>query len=77
MKDIQGLSVNVNAMNNAIRIAIEKGGYEIHEGVAQDAMNGAAYAIDSVVLNPKFWQALGKALGWDRTCVALQENGNN
>lgn len=48
-------------MNNAIKLAIEKGGFLIHDGVAFDAMQGATYAKQFVVLNPLFWQALGKA----------------
>lgn len=50
-------------MNEAIKLAIEKGRY-IFRGVKH---NNFDYKRDTVVLDPLFWQALGKALGWIET----------
>jgi hypothetical protein len=42
-------------MNDAIKLAIEKGGYE----------NKPIWITESdIILDPLFWQALSKALGW-------------
>lgn len=38
-------------MNEAIKLAIEKGGYKLEKKVP--------------INDPLFWQALGKALGWE------------
>jgi hypothetical protein len=46
-------------MNEAIKLAIEKGGYEISDQKYAKLMSFPN------VLDPLFWQALGKALGWD------------
>lgn len=58
-------------MNKAIKLAIEKGGYKYGHGVDGDyETDGWSYqeiideARDKVILDPLFWQALGKALGW-------------
>jgi hypothetical protein len=55
-------------MNEAIRIAIEKGGYKV--GGEQYAVNLGVYIKDlqtgtraRIVLDPEFWFALGKGLG--------------
>lgn len=54
-------------MNEAIKLAIEKGGYEYDE--AKHNHTG-----DIALTNdPLFWQALGKALRWEKTftvCLA-------
>lgn len=59
-------------MEQAIRLAIEKGGYDINSlglyksgdtfetWLRLDADNDK----DGIVLDPLFWQALGRALGW-------------
>jgi predicted amidophosphoribosyltransferase len=51
-------------MNEAIKLAIEKGGYEIHNfrigGEHIDRKED-----EQIILDPLFWQALGKALGWE------------
>lgn len=70
-------------MNEAIKLAIEKGGYEpqvenklslylMSNGEIADIENHEMYAVEDVIdtkaflLDPQFWQALGKALGWNR-----------
>lgn len=57
-------------MNEAIKLAIEKGGYpaqwdELY-GQAVFSDNDGGYFANNykMVLDPLFWQALGKALGW-------------
>lgn len=50
-------------MNEAIKLAIEKGGY--FTKIAEYDW-GLYDAINDFVLDPLFWQALGKALGWTR-----------
>lgn len=64
-------------MNNAIKLAIEKGGYKYGHGVDGDyETDGWSYqeiideARDKVILDPLFWQALGKALGWGTTTAS-------
>jgi hypothetical protein len=71
-------------MNEAIKLAIEKGGYEIDNikpfskvTVGQDPVIKQRYNVqehngcwewthkNDLVSDPLFWQALGKALGWD------------
>lgn len=57
-------------MNEAIKLAIEKGGYKNNVESAKTDPSWYAYmAIHAnggtmVVCDPLFWQALGKALGW-------------
>lgn len=52
-------------MNEAIRIAIEKGGYEMPERNSGDRYgSGSEDDISKALLDPLFWQALGKARGW-------------
>ncbi len=48
-------------MNEAIKLAIEKGGYKYPSKPVIDASQAV------LVCNPLFWQALGKALGWGET----------
>ncbi len=44
-------------MNEAIKLAIEKGGYDrMWEGTHSNHAD--------LILDPLFWKALGKALGW-------------
>lgn len=47
-------------MNEAIKLAIEKGGYVMPYGshIELDTVS------TNIILDPLFWQALGKALGW-------------
>ena len=56
-------------IQETIKKAIE-GGYEITGG-QDDILTGHdpqfhSYSIDMTVLDPAFWSALGKAMGWDR-----------
>ena len=51
----------MNYFNNAIKLAIEKGGYK---GLIKFADYGEELK-NKAVLDPLFWQALGKALGWE------------
>lgn len=63
-------------MNEAIKLAIEKGGYKYGHGIDGDyETDGWSYQEiiddgiqDKLVLDPLFWQALGKALGWYTYC---------
>lgn len=52
-------------MNEAIKLAIEKGGYDnyshVHPSVREEAIELDS---DRIILDPLFWQSLGKALGW-------------
>lgn len=54
-------------MEKAIRLAIEKGGYSL--GTAD------IFDYQIVLLDPLFWQALGKALKWGES--ELWENDKN
>lgn len=61
-------------MIDAIKLAIEKGGY-LWQGWVNEwyRMKSPATGfkninINCIMLDPKFWQALGKALGW-RKCL--------
>jgi hypothetical protein len=56
-------------MNEAIKLAIEKGGYQEPSGYGIEIYFGSNpdYTTDTIVLDPLFWQALGKALGWSET----------
>jgi hypothetical protein len=54
-------------IEQAIKDAVEKGGYhkdllKILMTVKDEILRGAA--IDHALLDPHFWQALGKARGW-------------
>lgn len=54
-------------MNEAIKLAIEKGGYEFRNYLNnEDAhlMSLPFKEVESIILDPLFWQSLGKALGW-------------
>lgn len=54
-------------MNKAIKLAIEKGGYVADELLAEKLkVGGNIFKVEiyPVILDPLFWQALGKALGW-------------
>ncbi len=63
-------------MNEAIKLAIEKGGYknpyEYSEQVARFFPRMAGHLshrkmiLSATALDPLFWQALGKALGWGK-----------
>ncbi len=50
-------------IEQAIRDAVEKGGYGggYRYQEAKDLLNN-----DRIFLDPNFWQALGKARGWDK-----------
>lgn len=47
-------------MNEAIKLAVEKGGYK--DGQHIDIKYSTRH--DEAILDPLFWRALGKALGW-------------
>lgn len=50
-------------MNEAIKLAIEKGGYKsLFSNFKDEELNRIAQYLS--LLNPLFWQALGKALRW-------------
>jgi hypothetical protein len=56
-------------MNEAIKLAIEKGGYESRHYLYQIDLDKPGDLESSMFSNyltqdPLFWQALGKALGW-------------
>jgi hypothetical protein len=73
-------------MNDAIRLAIEKGGYRwkyydghseftVGKGNSEWIMliwkhNNSSFSLEhnDVVVDPEFWKALGKALGWGDKC---------
>lgn len=75
-------------MEEAIKKAIDEGykllGWEAHKdyvecdhGLSQEKRDIEMrrlnlYAINSIVLDPLFWQALGKAEGWDRGIETCQ-----
>lgn len=67
-------------MEKAIKIAIESGyeikGLEIHEGelFAFRKMESFTDLTNKLVLDPLFWQALGKGLGWDKEPSTLVRN---
>jgi hypothetical protein len=68
-------------MNEAIKLAIEKGGYlndhtklgGDYRGASSDAMRviekAYAWRNSRILLDPDFWQALGKALGWNEDII--------
>lgn len=81
-------------MNEAIRLAVEKGGYSLEElanrlGItnvrqieigkkyvsvsSQQGNTKQLCSFETLFLDPKFWQVLGKALGWGICC---DENGH-
>lgn len=57
-------------MKEAIRLAIEKGGYSLkfaeqrYQIDVADRSHPGSIALTSMFLDPAFWRALGKALGW-------------
>lgn len=53
-------------MNEAIKLAIEKGGYEGYKLIGNTFVQNNPYiqSLKEITLDPLFWQALGKALGW-------------
>lgn len=56
-------------MEKAIKLAIE-GGYEsfLAKAIVKGDLAGAY--IDSILLDPLFWQSLGKSLGWgEKACI--------
>jgi len=53
-------------MNEAIKLAIEKGGYPPFELSYEQRKRGYSAQGDALTLDPLFWQALGKALGWKK-----------
>lgn len=52
-------------MEEVIKLAIEKGGYT-HIQINDDdyPINPKSLLASALLLDPLFWQALGKALGW-------------
>jgi hypothetical protein len=60
-------------MNNAIKLAVEKGGYDT-PSTKIITLQGRRYGLNTinkwyqayVMTDPLFWQALGKALGWSK-----------
>lgn len=61
-------------MNQAIKLAIEKGGYVADIGWQETTYQGFNER-NRIVLDPEFWKALGKALGWGKS--ELWENDIN
>lgn len=61
-------------MNEAIKLAIEKGGLKLKWDVFSQQIyfmnvgDMTKNEVENVVLWPSFWQALGKALGWGGEC---------
>lgn len=62
-------------MNEAIKLAIEKGGYvpkwllngiELDKEASKRLMTSGKAMAALIAQDPLFWQALGKALGWGR-----------
>jgi hypothetical protein len=51
-------------MNEAIKLAIEQGGYTFAGFSPQGTLEQAPNFDAEIILDPLFWQALGKALGW-------------
>jgi hypothetical protein len=52
-------------MNEAIKLAIEKGGWKPHHlGRAMSLPFGNIILGENYITDPQFWVALGKALGW-------------
>lgn len=45
-------------MNEAIKLAIEKGGYQTEDALGE-------MSEFQIVLDPEFWKCLGVALGWE------------
>ena len=52
-------------MNEAIKLAIEKGGYN-STVLGWGQISDKDIVGRGLILDPLFWQALGKALGWKR-----------
>lgn len=62
-------------MNEAIRLAIEKGGYVNHAVSWYEGKIMLANRLEyQIALDPKFWPALGKALGWDDKVTVVIPN---
>lgn len=58
-------------MNEAIKLAIEKGGYRPYfkDSSIEDSINFILFDYEApshseIICDPLFWQALSKALGW-------------
>lgn len=64
-------------MSEAIKLAIEKGGYGLDKPreVSEAFLQSQYKNWEAVVLDPLFWQALGKALGWEHPTVARSKDG--
>jgi len=58
-------------MKKAIKLAIEKGGYDSnptgYNKLKADSPRYTDRQRNSCVLDPEFWRSLGKALGWKDT----------
>ena len=61
-------------MTEAIKLAIEKGGYEYPYYQLHEIDLTSRNVIHNIVLDPLFWQALGKALGSDKQFPFEQEH---
>ncbi len=71
----------MNGANEATEIAIHEGGYGLPEGFTRQVhmkhglTKEVDYCVMEIWLDPLFWQALGKALGWQeatRVVVPVQ-----
>jgi len=62
-------------MEQAIRKAIE-GGYDKRSLDAWQSGGLEQIGCGLIVLDPSFWQCLGKALGWSKSCWHLAEDGH-
>jgi hypothetical protein len=58
----------MNAIEQAIKEAVEKGGYEITFDHEHEYKHGS---YGRFLLDPSFWQALGKAKGWNIGTVEI------
>lgn len=59
----------MTSLEQAIRDAVEKGGYAVKYANADGlpdmyARDGYEIIAEQILLDPAFWQALGKARGW-------------
>ena len=50
--------------NEALKLAIEKGGYKELPKRYNERFEVYEFDNQAILLDPLFWQALGKALGW-------------
>lgn len=68
-------------MNEAIKLAIEKGGYDNHLFTEnfKGELSIAGWEVSVITQDPAFWRALGKANGWNlNTCTfCLKDGGPN